>query len=94
MIRGCFETNAWGHVGDILNQHGINKDTYNDLIDKTGEHLDSLGENFQNLGLNSDEYKEALNQAKRYGFGLNSSAQLKFSFVTVIISLFYAYIFA
>ena len=83
----------FNNFGDTLNEHGINKDTFNDLVKKAGDHIDSLGENLQNLGLNSDEVKEALNHA-RHELGLNSSAQLGFSFVTIIMSLFHTYIVA
>ncbi len=68
----------------------INAQDINEHLKNFGGQLDDLGDQFKKLGSDgSDQIQDALNKAKD---ALNSSVPLNFSFVTVIMALFYAYI--
>merc|ERR1711881_769509 len=52
-----------------------------------GAQLDDLGDTFEKIGIDGHgQIRDALNKAKE---ALNSTAPLNFSFVTVIMALFY-----
>merc|ERR1711997_51517 len=68
----------------------INAQDIHENIKNFGAQLDDLGDQFKKLGIDgNDQIQDALNKAKD---ALNSSVPLNFSFVTVIMALFYTYI--
>merc|ERR1711976_153634 len=81
-----------------VNAQDFNPDDFKEQFNKQlGDLLGNAEEELKKLGISEDlgdeEISEVLNKARK-NLGLNSSAQLNFSFVTVIMSLFYAYIVA
>ena len=76
----------------------FNPDDFKEQFNKQlGDILGNAEEEFKKLGISDDigdeKIAEVLNKARK-DLGHNSSAQLNFSFVTIIMSLFYAYIVA
>merc|ERR1711962_1138026 len=81
-----------------INAQDFNPDDFKEQFNKQlGDLLGNAEEEFKKLGISDaigdEDIEEVLNKA-RNDLGLNSSAQLNFSFVTTIMSLFYAYIVA
>ncbi len=79
-----------GFVFTLLAIVEINAQDINENLKNFGAQLDDLGDTFEKLGIDGhDQIKDALNIAKD---ALNSTTPLNFSFVTVIMALFYTYI--
>ena len=81
-----------------INAQDFNPDDFKEQFNKQlGDLLGNAEEEIKKLGiseaLGNEEITEVLNKAG-IDLGRNSSAQLNFSFVTIIMSLFYAYIIA
>ena len=73
-----------------INAQDFNPDDFKEQFNKQlGDLLGNAEEELKKLGISDDSLNKARND-----LGLNSSAQLNFSFVTIIMSLFYAYIVA